>query len=413
VNAPAPQRVTVVGSLPPQRGISAYCHDLAAALANVAGVDLEFVAFRSLYPPFLYPGGAREAPGASERVIPGARVRRDLTWWNPFGWVGAGLTARGDIVHAQWWSYALAPAYLCLLASARLRRRKVVLTVHNARPHEGGMLARMANRAVLPLAHHIIVHTRQGADALVAAGVSARRIDVVPMGVPEPRVRDAAETRAARRQLGLSLDARVVLFLGNIRPYKGVMTLLEAFTDVVREVPDARLLVAGQPWGDTGEEIRERVGALGLNASVELRLEYVTEEVMDACFIASDVVVYPYTHFDAQSAAACDALRYGRAIIVTRTGGLPELASDPGVILEPGDRTSLAGAIVAVLRDGALRAALEAGARTKARERSWTLVAGKTTPVYARLLEAPTDPRAVAGPNDEYATVPADRGTDR
>src|SRR5581483_11960567 len=152
-----PLVITLIGSMPPARGVSAYTASLAGALARRDDVDLDVLSFRSLYPKLLYPGGAPDTRSDTgiDDTLP---VCRSLTWWNPVGWIAAGFRLRGDIVHAQWWSFFLAPAYAAVLAVARLRGKRVVLTVHNTEPHERGLLRRVANRAVLPFAHCIIVH---------------------------------------------------------------------------------------------------------------------------------------------------------------------------------------------------------------------------------------------------------------
>ncbi|TAK59354.1 MAG: glycosyltransferase, partial [Dehalococcoidia bacterium] len=332
-------KVTLIGSLPPHRGISRYVQGLATALAGRDDVSLEVLSFASLYPGWLYPGGDPKATGAATSDVPGGRVRRSLRWWNPAGWLLDALTMRGAVVHAQWWSFPLAPVFLVLLAGARMRRRSVVITVHNVEPHEGGRLRRLANRAVLPLAHHIVVHTEANRAALVARGIGGDRVSVLPMGIAPPTARmDAA---AARSAIGLPAGAPVVLFAGNIRAYKGLDDLIQAFPLVLGRVPGARLVIAGQPWGDPST-IERSLRNAEISDAVTARLEYLSETEMSLLLDAADVVVYPYTHFDAQSAAAAEALRHGRAIVVTDVGGLPELVDDGAAIAPPRDHARLA-----------------------------------------------------------------------
>jgi glycosyltransferase involved in cell wall biosynthesis len=375
----------MIGSLPPQRGVSQYTFDLASELARHDGVELDMLAFRSLYPRMLYPGGDPDDRTANASDVPGAPTRRALRWWNPFGWLLAGLTLRGEVVHAQWWSFPLAPIYVTLLAIARVRGKRVVVTVHNAEPHERGLLRRIANRAVLPFAQRIIVHTEQNARSLVASGIAHDRISIVPIGVGSARRPSQEELGAARARLGIGAGSPVVLFHGNIRPYKGLADLFHAFRIVVESLPDARLLVAGQPWGSP-EEITAQIASLGLAECVSARLEYVSTAVLADHFAAADVVVYPYTHFDAQSAAACDAVRYGKAIIVTSVGGLPDLVRNELAVVLPARPDALANAIIAVLRDPALREALERDSLALGADLAWPNVAGQTCTVYRDAL---------------------------
>jgi glycosyltransferase involved in cell wall biosynthesis len=381
---PVPLRVTFIGSLPPHKGISPYCVSLASALAARPDIDLDVLAFRSLYPARFYPGGSPDVDGQEPATVQGARVRHGLSWWNPVGWLLAGLTLRGDIVHAQWWSYPLAPVYLAVLGLARLRGKRVVVTVHNVEPHEGGMLRRLANGLVLPLAHHFIVHSADNARALAARGIGVDRISVVPHGVPEPSPATAAERESARKHLGLDERELVALFLGNIRPYKGLEVLLRAFRETLAALPHARLIVAGQPWS-SASDIESLVDALGVRSNVTLRLEFVSDADMRAYFAAADIAVYPYTRFDAQSGAACDALRFGKAIVVTRAGGLPDLVDDARAIVPAGDHHALARALVAVLGDASVREKLERDSLRIAGTLSYASAAVQTAQLYARI----------------------------
>lgn len=373
----------MIGSLPPQRGVSPYVVDLCTSLAARDDVDLDVVAFRSLYPRALYPGGDPD-DGSTPVAVRGAGTRRPLRWWNPFGWLLAGLTLRGDIVHAQWWSYPLAPMYAVLLACARARRKTVVLTIHNVEPHEGGVLRRLANRAVLPFAHRIIVHTEQNAKTLRTTRRTSAAVEVIPIGVRAP---DAArdDASAARERIGVAPDAPTVLFFGNIRPYKGVPLLLRAFDDVRHALPSARMIIAGEAWGAGAEEIRGEVVRLGLDAAVIAHLSYLPEAEVAQYFAAADVVVFPYTHFDAQSAAACVALAYGKAIVVTDTGGLPDLAAVNAVV-PANDPARLAGVLLRALTEPLWRGELEAHARATAARMSWPEVAATTAELYSRLV---------------------------
>ncbi len=391
-------KVTLIGSLPPQKGISPYVRDLAAALAARDDVDLEILSFRSLYPRWLYPGGDPSDGTPTTPHVPGARLRNVLTWWNPLGWIIAGLTLRGDIVHAQWWSFFLAPAYVTLLALARLRGKRVIVTVHNAEPHESGTLRRLANRAVLPLAHGLVVHTEQNRQTLAMRGVPAERVSLIAHGVADADPCDHEDRRNARARLGLPDRAPLALFFGHVRPYKGVADLIWAFRQVADELPDAQLVVAGQPWEDT-EPLEQLITDLDLQDHVDLRLGFVPLAHVRDYFAAADVVVYPYRHFDAQSGAACRALTHGRALIVARVGGLPDLVDDPAAVVPPGAPDLLAQALTRVLSDPALREKLEADSRRKAGELTWDTVAAATAALYeertpeSRLAPAATDAR--------------------
>jgi glycosyltransferase involved in cell wall biosynthesis len=345
----------MIGSLPPTKGVSAYTAQLLGALALRSDMDVEFIGFRSIYPRWAYPGGdPQESSVERPARVPNVRYRGGLSWYNPLSWAWAGLRLRGDVVHAQWWSYALAPVYAVALAPARLRGKRIVLTAHNIEPHEGGLLRRLANRAVFRFAHRFIVHSEANKTTLQRMlRCDPGRITVLPHGVLES-TRTGMSRPTARLRLGLPGDARVVLCFGNIRPYKGVDVLLRAFAEVARDDPRATLLVAGQPWGDWAPYAR-LIDELDLSDRVRAHLQYIPAGEIEQYFIAADLVVLPYTHFDAQSGVGTRALPFGRPLVVTNTGGLSDLVLDPDAVVPAGDAHALARAITRVLADNAVR----------------------------------------------------------
>jgi len=387
--------VSVIGSLPPVKGVSAYTASLVEALLRRDDAGVEFIGFGRIYPGFAYPGGDPNER-ALEHASPIESAHR-LSWYNPLSWLWAGLRLRGDVVHAQWWSYALAPVYATTLGAARLRRKRVVLTVHNVEPHEGGMLKRMGNRAVFRFAHRYIVHSEANKTSLQRMlHCDPSRIAVLPHGALEtPRTGMSRPT--ARLKLGVPGDAHVTLAFGNIRPYKGLDILLRAFAETAKEDPRALLVIAGQPWGDWSRYER-LIDELGINDRLRLRLEYVPTSEVEAYFVAADVVALPYTHFDAQSGVGTRALPFGRPLIVTNTGGLPDLVLEGGAVVPPGDAHALSQALTRVLADEAMRDRMSVDSLALAAALGWDGIAERTVEQYAEALYGDLPARTVEEP---------------
>jgi glycosyltransferase involved in cell wall biosynthesis len=386
--------VSMVSSLPPQKGVSAYTWSLAKALSRRKDLRLELVGFKSLYPGWLYPGGEVEDPTIQEAFLEAASTERALRWWAPWTWIGTGLRLRGDVVHAQWWSQFLAPAYITLLTAARARGRKTLLTLHNVEAHERSGWKSLADSAVLSLADHVVVHSHRNKERLVSMRPELEsRTTVLPIGPLETLSTRGILKADARANLGLTSNALVVLAFGNIRPYKGVDVLVKAFEALRRDIAEAELIIAGQPWkgsatvGATLEKARCLPGT-------HLLLHYIPESEVEDLFVAADVVVYPYRDFDAQSGAACLALSFSKAMIVSDVGGLPDLVLDRNAVVPPGDVEALYRAMASVLSDQALRSKLECDSAVVARALNWDATAERISCLYAAL--APPIPRTQA-----------------
>jgi glycosyltransferase involved in cell wall biosynthesis len=388
-------KVTLISSLPPQKGITPYTVHLAHAL-SARGIDLDALGFRSLYPRFAFPGGSIDYQGAAD--LGSVPSRRTLSWWNPFSWLRAGIAARGDIVHAQWWSWFLAPAYVVTLAVARRRGHRIIVTAHNVRAHEDAGWKQALNFAVLRQADHVITHSAANRQQLLDAGFEEARVSVVPMGIHHLPGARSTSRDAARAALHLPPNDPLVLLAGHIRPYKGARVLIEAMAHVRRIVPGARAMIAGELWSGCPDP-RDDARACGLEQAVVARIGFVPEAELAILFAAADVVVLPYLHFDAQSAAGTMALSAGRALIVSETGGLPELVRDRRAIVPPGDAPALAGAIVTALTDPTLLQQWERDAVARCADLEWDSIAEQT----ARIDDAVLSPRTRSHPLREAA----------
>ncbi len=379
------KRVTLIGTLPPIKSISDYCLELTAAL--IESVDVEFINFKHIYAEALYKGGGtKESDPLFKRPrSPRLRVRDLLSWYNPLGWLYAGFSAGGELVHFQWWTSYLFPVFFSIAVVSKLRGKKLVCTVHNVHGHETGGLDRALNRLILLLPDLYLVHTEQNRAQLEQAfGVSRDRVRVVPHGIFE-FYRDSELSQAsAKERLGIPAHSKVLLCFGHVRPYKGTEDLIEAFKIAQRELPELFLVIAGKAWNEQLEaEIQAQLAGI---SNKLLFLDYVPSSRIKEFFFAADAVVLPYREFAAQSGPGNIALAFEKPLIVSDVGGLPELVGDPGSIFPAGNVPALAAVIVSCLGN-AERLARMAKDSARLRERfSWRRVAQDTLQAYDELL---------------------------
>ena len=393
-----PVRRLRVVLLDPNANTPPYDHALCRALAE-AGCETELATAPFIYgkpPPArgyrvrqsffrLARGRLARSLSAPQRQA-ARRLLRAIEY--PLDWsllIAALERQRPDVLHVQW---SLSPLFdeRCW---RWLRRRGVpiVYTAHDLLPHEAGPSDVRRYRRLYQAAEGIMVHTRRSAEELVARfSVRRRRVHVAPHG---PLLEDERELGRdeARRQLGLPLWAPLILFAGLIEPYKGLGDLIDAFAELARGLPTARLVVAGRP-NEPFEPYCRALARNGLMERAHLDLRYLSQARFAAYLCAADVVALPYRRVTS-SGLLLAARRFGKPVVATAVGDLAELVEDGhnGLLVPSGDARALAGALSRVLRDPSLGHRLgEEGRRLTMGEHSWAETARRTIDVYRSLL---------------------------
>ena len=246
-----------------------------------------------------------------------------------------------DVVHVQW----LPRPELDLRWLRRIAtERPVVLTAHDVLPRREK--ARAVWPEVLETAERVVVHSRLAVEQLAELGLGRERIARIPHPVFEGQ------------ELGPPAG-RTLLFFGLIRDYKGLDVLLSALP----EIPDARLIVAGDPL--------DPVEPVDLDGRVEWRLRFLPDGEVRELMRAAAAVVLPYRQLDSSGVLAT-AIGYRRPVVVSDVGSLGEIVRGfgAGEVVPPGDPHALAEATSRLLEPEALAAAREGAARAAA-ELTW------------------------------------------
>ena len=208
----------------------------------------------------------------------------------------------------------------------------------------------------------------------VFRGPLRRRVRIVPNALPPVAADRAASRRAVLERLDAPAQALVIALIGRLYPMKGQHELIEVLPELVREVPDVRVVFVGQD--DPSEAayaaaLRRRADELRLGAS----LRFLGRVERGADFAAGcDVVVTPSVpaergNTESFSLVALEAMWVGTPVIGYAEGGLPEVVGPCGLLVPTGDRRALLQALVRALRDDDLRARLATCGRERAATR--------------------------------------------
>jgi glycosyltransferase involved in cell wall biosynthesis len=380
------KNIAMLGSLPPLRALSSYCLELALAVADLG--EVEFISFQKIYPARLYPGGDLKDDHTFPTIgHPNLKVRRRLTWYNPVSWIIEGMSTNAVLLHAQWWSLPLATIYLVVCLGFKLRRKPIIFTVHNILQHEKSFFYRQISRALFRLGDHFIVHSSPNRDQLIKYyNIPPDRVTQIPHGPLDFHVQNDIDRDEVRNKMSFDPANSIILLFGAIRPYKGIDTALMAFAKVLRKIPGARLLIAGRLWEQWGY-YEQLIDDLGIGDYIKTYLRYIPSGEVFKFFVASDLVILPYHHFDSQSGVGSTAISFRKPMIVTNVGGLPELVVDQRYVVPPKDPETLASTIVDCLKNPDQLDKMAAGAEEVAGAIAWTTIAKKTWSLYDNVLD--------------------------
>jgi phosphatidylinositol alpha-mannosyltransferase len=225
--------------------------------------------------------------------------------------------------------------------------------------------------AVSPAARRVVVEHLGGDAVLIPNGVDVARFCDAPPLPDRP-------------------DAPTVVFLGRIdEPRKGLAVLLEALPELVRLVPDVRLLVAGP--GDTDDvrsavprSLRDRVDLLGL----------VPEADKPSVYASGHVYCAPNTHGESFGIVLVEAMSAGTPVVASDLPAFRRVLEDgeAGVLVPVGDAGALAAALAAVLHDPGRRERLAAAGRCAVQVYDWRTVTRQVVDVYEAALAAAPAP---------------------
>jgi glycosyltransferase involved in cell wall biosynthesis len=295
------------------------------------------------------------------------------------------LISPPDVIHVQFlpmlkWHL---PLDLWFLKFCRNRGSRIVLTVHDVLPHNTGETYKPTFLQLYQQVDRIICHSEHIRTLLgTEFSVPENKISVIPHG---PFFYDLPAARPGQTSPSLEVEPHgvQVLWQGIISPYKGVDLLLRAWKEVEAHDGDCRLAIVGTGAPELLEQIREQVKSLGLKR-VELQLRFISTQELVALYRTADIVVYPYRAITTSGALAT-GLALGKTIVASDLPVFRELLTnrENALLVDPQNTAELAGALIELAQDAALRGRLSSQVRAlDFGDRSWLSIAKYTLQVY-------------------------------
>ncbi|MCE7947140.1 MAG: glycosyltransferase family 1 protein [Chloroflexi bacterium CFX4] len=285
-----------------------------------------------------------------------------------------------DLVHVLAEPYTLAALAL---------RQPLLVTAHGTYlpqtaklPRFGALYRRAYRRAQ-------IICVSSYTERRVRAALPQAHTQVIPNGVDTTRFAQPIMVQVAKR-------APTVLAVGQVKPRKGFLEIVEAMARVRQIIPDAEAVFIGSTSGDPRyvASLHERIAALGLSDAVRLLGRLPDAELL-AWYAAADVFALHSRNqgdkFEGFGLVYLEASAAGLPVIGTTDCGAEDAIQQgkTGFLVAQGDSAGLADAIVRLLRDPELRAQLGVAGKAFAAQHTWEAAARQVLTLYQQVLMAP------------------------
>lgn len=340
------KKIILVGPAYPYRGGNAlFVAHLYEALSK--SFDVEVINFTRLYPQLLFPGKRQE--DVSKVAIKKHPSTRLIDSINPFSWVKTINYIKSqnpDLIAFIWYQpfFGFSIGTIAKFIKTKFKGRILFIT-ENIISHESMFYDKLLTKYALSSADKFLV-----LSDVVENGIKKmyphKKVFRSTLPIYDCYGFDSSLSKIdARKKLGIEENKKVLLFFGYIRPYKGLMNLIEAMSIILKENDDYFLLIVGEFY-ESKEKYFEKIKEFGITKNVLVVDEFVPNEEVGIYYSAADLVVLPYNSAT-QSGILNIAYGFRKPVVVTKVGGLPELVDDgkTGFIVEPQNPEALAQGI--------------------------------------------------------------------
>jgi glycosyltransferase involved in cell wall biosynthesis len=175
-------------------------------------------------------------------------------------------------------------------------------------------------------------------------------------------------------------DGPYILAVGDLRPKKNLMRLVQAFRVLRKEGLEHRLVLAGVDSGPEAERVREAAGGEPVRLT-----GYLSDARLDALMRGADALIHP-SLYEGFGLVIVEAMARGVPVVAARATALPETGGDAATYFDPLDVGDMVAAIRSVVGDRARHGEMARLGRARAAQLSWADSAALTVAVYEEML---------------------------
>ena len=256
------------------------------------------------------------------------------------------------IFHIQWMEKFIYFDRTLLNIYYKILGKKLIFTAHNVnsgvRDGNDNIINRLTLRFMYKIVDHIIVHTDKMKNQLIDDfNIKKEKVSVIPYGINNIVPISQLTKTEAKKKLHLKDNEKVILFFGNIAPYKGLEYLLLAIANLKKKYTDFKLIIAGSmnnkdavTYWHLLEKIIEKNN---LEERIIFKIKFIPNEEIEVYYKSADVLILPYKYIF-QSGILFMSYAFGLPVIATDVGTLREdiVEGKTGYVCKPEDPEDLA-----------------------------------------------------------------------
>ena len=327
------KKIVIVGPAYPYRGgNSLFVSYVSDSLKRE--FDVKVINYKLLYPSILFPGTTQF--DQSNILIKKVENERVINSINPFTWIKAAIKIKKekpDLIVFDWWHPFFSFCHFTI--SFLLKKgfeNKILFITENFVSHEGHLIDKLLTKIGLKNASAFLALSDKVEKDLRLSGYQ-KMIYRSELPIYECYKTDVS-LEPTKERFGYTPDNKVLLFFGYVRKYKGLDLLIDAMPDIIKEIPEVRLLIIGEFYDDPNPYL-DKIKELGVSNYIKIINKFVPNEEVRIYYLASDLNILPYRSAT-QSGILNVSYGFLKPVLVTNVRGLSEFVKNgkTGVVIE-------------------------------------------------------------------------------
>jgi glycosyltransferase involved in cell wall biosynthesis len=259
--------------------------------------------------------------------------------------------------------------------------------IHLRFPQLFGRLQRVYSQAMV---WHALKHSRfvivdsefTKKDILNTFRIQPDKINVIHLGVGEQYRTLHEERKVLEFRKRFDIERQFILYVGNVKPHKGIETLLSAFSVVCRKEDWDLVLAGGSIQRDPN------LHSLVVKSGIEDRIKELgrlNDDDLVTAYHAAAMLVMP-SRYEGFGLPALEAMACGTPVIVSDAASLPEIVGDAAIVFKVGNVQELADGFQKLTKQPALRQEMVHKGIERAKTFTWKKTAERTLDIYERIV---------------------------